>query len=70
MSRVMAPRLKYFGKSLDCKVPNVFRGRFLYIVIPAMKVVHAEDPNQVAYDKRWMVAADWRGMDTRGDRAA
>lgn len=52
----MEQRLKYFGKSLDCSFPKVCRGKFLYIVIPATKVVYAIVPNQVANDSRWMFA--------------
>jgi len=56
-SRAAEHRAKYFGKSLDCKVPNIFLGRFLNMVNPAMNVVYVTVPNHVPNDRTCTVAA-------------
>jgi len=38
-------------------VPNVLRGKFLNIVIPAMKVVQKTVPNHMPKESIWTVAA-------------
>ena len=40
------------GNNLACKLPNVFRGKFLNIVIPKMKVVYTIVPNQVENENK------------------
>lgn len=53
----MEQRQKYLGNSFDCSFPNVCRGRFLYIVIPATNVVYTTVPNHVPNDKTLTIPA-------------
>ena len=59
---------KYWGKSLDWSLPKVCRGRFRYMVMPAIKVVYIMVPNHVPKANKWVVTAAFFDIWARGER--